>query len=170
MFSRRLQKTTTFVFLLFETKSIPRLVIFRSVPSFFSFLRCAAGCRRVSFSFWLVDMPLHLLFGLEIRGQVELRPSKLAKLYLRPLHAKKKGRRRSGGRGKKGSQWKGLCVCVCVCASEFFCFCFRPFERVSSLSLGILNRNGKRRERCRNFGAAACILVRIHAASASFLA
>ena len=41
------------------------------LPSF------AAG--RISLAYWLVDMPLHFLFGLEVRGSVEMRPSKLAR-------------------------------------------------------------------------------------------
>ena len=34
---------------------------------------------RISFVYWLFDMPLHFLFGLEIQGSVELRPTKLAR-------------------------------------------------------------------------------------------
>ena len=33
----------------------------------------------------VLDMPLHLIFGVEVNGAQELRPRKLAILYLRPL-------------------------------------------------------------------------------------
>ncbi|CAE7258640.1 unnamed protein product, partial [Symbiodinium pilosum] len=38
---------------------------------------------RFSFGYWLLDMPLHLIFGVEIDGHLELRPKILVKMYLR---------------------------------------------------------------------------------------
>ncbi|CAE7292067.1 Kcnh7 [Symbiodinium sp. CCMP2592] len=36
-----------------------------------------------SFVFWMVDIPLHFFFGVQLEGTTELRPQKLAQLYLR---------------------------------------------------------------------------------------
>jgi hypothetical protein len=33
----------------------------------------------VTFVFWILDMPTHLIFGREIKGKVELRPGHLAR-------------------------------------------------------------------------------------------
>ena len=33
----------------------------------------------VTFIFWILDMPTHLIFGREIKGKVELRPGHLAR-------------------------------------------------------------------------------------------
>ncbi|CAK9018115.1 Potassium voltage-gated channel subfamily H member 5 (Ether-a-go-go potassium channel 2) (rEAG2) (Voltage-gated potassium channel subunit Kv10.2) [Durusdinium trenchii] len=37
----------------------------------------------VSLAFWVIDMPLHLIFGVQKSGLVELRPRVLAKIYLK---------------------------------------------------------------------------------------
>eukprot|EP00434_Breviolum_minutum_P014837 symbB.v1.2.013082.t1/scaffold920.1/size152120/4 len=50
------------------------------LPKFLHFLRILA---RVSFGYWVLDMPLHLIFGVEVNGAQELRPRKLGILYLR---------------------------------------------------------------------------------------
>eukprot|EP00435_Cladocopium_sp_Y103_P048995 s280_g14.t1 len=60
--------------ILWDLVTIP-LGIF-DLPDFIKFLTIAA---RVSFFYWLIDMPLHFLFGIEIGGAAELRPSKLAR-------------------------------------------------------------------------------------------
>lgn len=62
--------------ILWDLVTIP-LGIF-DLPDFIKFLTIAA---RVSFFYWLIDMPLHFLFGIEIGGAAELRPSKLARRY-----------------------------------------------------------------------------------------
>eukprot|EP00438_Fugacium_kawagutii_P029793 Skav227166 [mRNA] locus=scaffold502:374186:380853:- [translate_table: standard] len=49
-------------------------------PRFLGFLTLFA---RFSFAYWLIDMPLHVVFGLEINGAQEQRPKKLLKTYLR---------------------------------------------------------------------------------------
>mmetsp|Transcript_40887 Transcript_40887/g.94954 ORF Transcript_40887/g.94954 Transcript_40887/m.94954 type:complete len:761 (-) Transcript_40887:89-2371(-) len=36
-----------------------------------------------SFTFWMLDVPLHFFFGVQLEGTTELRPAKLAKLYIR---------------------------------------------------------------------------------------
>ena len=38
---------------------------------------------RVTFGYWLLDMPLHIIFGVEVDGHLELRPMELVKMYLR---------------------------------------------------------------------------------------
>jgi len=62
--------------ILWDLVTIP-LGIF-DLPDFIHFLSIIA---RVSFFYWLIDMPLHFLFGIEIGGAAELRPSKLARRY-----------------------------------------------------------------------------------------
>eukprot|EP00439_Symbiodinium_sp_Y106_P004503 s2925_g1.t1 len=37
----------------------------------------------VTFSFWVLDIPLHFIFGVQLDGAIELRPSVLARLYMR---------------------------------------------------------------------------------------
>ncbi|CAK9006735.1 Potassium/sodium hyperpolarization-activated cyclic nucleotide-gated channel 2 (Brain cyclic nucleotide-gated channel 2) (BCNG-2) [Durusdinium trenchii] len=64
--------------ILWDLITIP-LGIF-DLPEFIDFLSIVA---RISFVYWLFDMPLHFLFGLEIQGSVELRPTKLARHYLK---------------------------------------------------------------------------------------
>ncbi|CAK9006737.1 Cyclic nucleotide-gated cation channel subunit A (Cyclic nucleotide-gated ion channel subunit A) (CNG channel) [Durusdinium trenchii] len=53
---------------------------FFNLPQFLDFLTIFA---RVSFAYWIIDMPLHVIFGTEINGAQELRPKKLLKMYLR---------------------------------------------------------------------------------------
>ena len=36
-----------------------------------------------TFSFWVLDIPLHFIFGVQLDGAIELRPSVLARLYIR---------------------------------------------------------------------------------------
>lgn len=41
----------------------------------------------VTFAFWTLDIPLHFIFGIQLEGTLELRPKKLAQIYLRSWFA-----------------------------------------------------------------------------------
>lgn len=47
------------------------------------FIRLMSTVARVSFVYWFFDIPVHFFFGIEKRGKLEMRPSVLAKHYLR---------------------------------------------------------------------------------------
>lgn len=53
---------------------------FFDLPQFLGFLTLLA---RFSFAYWCIDVPLHLVFGVEVNGAQELRPKKLLMAYLR---------------------------------------------------------------------------------------
>ncbi|OLQ05832.1 Potassium/sodium hyperpolarization-activated cyclic nucleotide-gated channel 2 [Symbiodinium microadriaticum] len=55
-----------------------------SIPSFTAFLDTVG---LLSFTFWLMDIPLHFIFGVQLEGMVELRPRVLARMYLRSWFA-----------------------------------------------------------------------------------
>ena len=66
------------VFILWDVITMP-LEMF-SVPWLMQVLDVAG---IVTFSFWTIDIPLHFIFGIQLEGTLELRPSKLAGIYLR---------------------------------------------------------------------------------------
>lgn len=70
------------IFIIWDLVTIP-LEMF-DVPQFIQFL---SDVGKVSLSYWLLDMPTNLIFGREIRGKLEMRPSILLKLYLRSWFA-----------------------------------------------------------------------------------
>lgn len=47
------------------------------------FIEVMGVISNVSLGFWLIDMPLNLIFGIETRGTLEMRPSVLARRYAR---------------------------------------------------------------------------------------
>ncbi|CAE7202525.1 unnamed protein product [Symbiodinium natans] len=51
------------------------------------FIRVLDTVGMVTLSFWAVDMPLHLIFGVQLRGSLEMRPRKLWSLYMRSWFA-----------------------------------------------------------------------------------
>lgn len=61
------------LFILWDLITIP-LQLF-DIPAFIRFLE---NFGMVTFIFWILDMPTHLIFGREIKGKVELRPGHLA--------------------------------------------------------------------------------------------
>lgn len=65
------------LFILWDLVTIP-LQLF-DIPTFIQFLE---NFGMVTFIFWILDMPTHLIFGREIKGKVELRPGHLAREYL----------------------------------------------------------------------------------------
>lgn len=70
------------IFIVWDLVTIP-LEMF-DVPQFIQFL---SEVGKVSLSYWLLDMPTNLIFGREIKGKLEMRPSVLLKLYLRSWFA-----------------------------------------------------------------------------------
>lgn len=66
--------------ILWDLITIPLGFFSSALPTFLDFLRIFS---RFTFAYWVTDMPLHLVFGLELNGAQELRPKKLALLYLR---------------------------------------------------------------------------------------
>ena len=66
------------IFILWDLVTIP-LEMFDTIPDFLAFLDAFAN---VTFAFWILDLPTHLIFGREIKGKVELRPYHLAREYL----------------------------------------------------------------------------------------
>lgn len=65
--------------ILWDLVTIP-LEMFDNIPDFIAFLQ-AMG--KVTFAFWLLDMLLNVLVGVEVNGKVELRPAILACRYFR---------------------------------------------------------------------------------------
>lgn len=65
------------LFILWDLVTIP-LELY-DIPSFISFLETFG---KVTFTFWILDMPTHLIFGREIKGKVELRPAMLVRDYV----------------------------------------------------------------------------------------
>ncbi|CAK9039765.1 cGMP-gated cation channel alpha-1 (Cyclic nucleotide-gated cation channel 1) (Cyclic nucleotide-gated channel alpha-1) (CNG channel alpha-1) (CNG-1) (CNG1) (Cyclic nucleotide-gated channel [Durusdinium trenchii] len=65
------------IFILWDLVTIPLEMY--DIPKFLAFLEVFG---YVTFGFWILDMPTHLIFGREINGKVELRPWKLAREYL----------------------------------------------------------------------------------------
>jgi len=66
------------VFIIWDLITIP-LEMF-NVPEFIRVLDIVGV---VSLSFWAMDIPLHLVFGVQLRGSLEMRPSKLWSIYVR---------------------------------------------------------------------------------------
>ena len=66
------------LFILWDVITMP-LEMF-SVPWLMQVLDVAG---IVTFAFWTIDIPLHFIFGIQLEGTLELRPSKLAGIYLR---------------------------------------------------------------------------------------
>lgn len=65
------------VFILWDVITMP-LEMF-SVPWLMQVLDVAG---IVTFAFWTIDIPLHFIFGIQLEGTLELRPSKLATLQV----------------------------------------------------------------------------------------
>ena len=70
------------IFIIWDLVTIP-LEMF-DVPKFIEFL---SEVGKVSLTYWALDMPTNLIFGREIKGKLEMRPSVLLRLYLKSWFA-----------------------------------------------------------------------------------
>ena len=71
------------IFIVWDLITIP-LEMFNNIPQFIKFL---SDVGKVSLTYWILDMPTNVVFGREIKGKLELRPSVLVRLYLRSWFA-----------------------------------------------------------------------------------
>ena len=70
------------IFIVWDLVTIP--LEFFDIPEFIKFL---GDVGYVSLTYWILDIPTNLVFGREIKGKLEMRPSVLLRLYLRSWFA-----------------------------------------------------------------------------------
>ncbi|CAE7402498.1 Kcnh7 [Symbiodinium natans] len=66
------------IFIVWDMVTIP-LQLF---PLNQAFEQILSTLTYISFTYWVLDVPLHLIFGIQVGGAIEMRPRKLAKIYL----------------------------------------------------------------------------------------